>query len=286
MHPTDDLGRRSGPADNPMVCDIAVDSVWTSVANPGAGPTATAPAAGDSLTIRNFSFASSGARIEHAFRRGATAGFARIRSPRLHDNATGINWNSGEAGDSLVMPHEVGQPVYPADTLITEISGGAAETDAVSFLTYYDDLPGINAQLKSPGDIVNNIRNLKHFQVAAPAGANAWTDTVITTTENQLHADADYAVLGYRASAQAGLVGIKAPETGNLRVCGPANTLGIETADWFMRWARISGRPTIPVFNANNRAGVFVSAIDVAAVAGLVVTLVCAELVNRVTSTV
>lgn len=265
---------------------VAIDSVYTFATNPGAGPTATAPAPGDQLAIRNFSFGSSKARIEHVFRRGATAGFGRIRSPRLHDNATGINWDSGEVGDSLVIPHEVEQPVYPADTLIVEESGGAAETDAVSFITYYDDLPGISAQLKSPGDIIGNIRNLKHFQVAAPAGANAWTDTAITTTENQLHADADYAVMGFRCSAQAALVGVKAPETGNLRVCGPANTLGIETADWYMRWSRLTGLPCVPVFNANNRFGVFVSAVDVAAVAGLIVTLVCAELVNRVTTTV
>ena len=264
----------------------AIDTVYTSVVNPGAGPTATAPAAGDSLTIRNFAFGQSKARIEHAIRRGATAGFARIRSPRLHDNATGINWNSSETVDTLVIPHELEQPVYPADTLITEISGGAAETDALAFITYYDDLPGIQAQLKAPGDIIGNVKNLKHFQVAAPAGANAWTDTVITTTENQLHADADYAVLGYRCSATAACVGIKAPETGNLRVCGPGSTTGEATADWFLRWSRLSNLPCIPVFNANNRAGVFVSAIDVAAVAGLVVTLICAELNNRVTTTV
>ena len=265
---------------------VAIDTVYTSVANPGAGPTATAAAAGDSLTIRNFDMGSSAARIEHAFRRGVTSGFARIRSPRMHDNATGINWFAGETVDTLTIPHEVSQPVYPADTLITEISGGAAETDALGFIVYYDNLPGISAQLKAPGDIVGNIRNLKHFQVAAPAGANAWTDTVITTTENQLHADADYAVLGYKVSATCALVGIKGPETGNLRVCGPGTTTGMDTSDWFLRWSRLTQRPCVPVFNANNRAGVFVSAVDVAAVAGLTVTLICAELVGRVTAAV
>ena len=264
----------------------AIDSVYTSVVNPGAGPTATAAAAGDSLNIRNFDSTSKRAYLEHAFRRGATAGFARIRSPRLHDNVTGINWDSGEAVDTLTIPHEMNQPLYPVDTLITEISGGAAETDALGFIVYYEDIPGLSGQFLSPGDVVGNIRNLKHFQVAAPAGANAWTDTVITTTENQLHADADYAVLGYKASATCAMVGVKAPETGNLRVCGPGTTTGIGTADWFLRWSRLTGKPTIPVFNANNRAGVFVSAIDVAAVAGLIVTLVVAELQSRVSRVV
>ena len=264
----------------------AIDTVYTFVANPGAGPTATAPAAGDSLTVRNFDIGTKQAFLEHAIRRGATAGFARIRSPRFHDNVTGINWNSGETVDTLVIPHEASQQVYPADTLVTEMSGGAAETDAVALILRYDDIPGLSGQFLSPGDVVGNIRNLKHMQVAAPAGANAWTDTVITTTENQLHADADYAVLGYRASATCACVGIKAPETGNLRVCGPGSTTGEATADWFLRWSRLTQKPCVPVFNANNRAGVFVSAIDVAAVAGLVVTLVLAELDTRVTRTV
>lgn len=261
----------------------AIDSVYTFATNPGASLTATAPATGDSLTVRNFDSSSQIASLEHAFRRGATAGQASIQSPRLHDNATGLNWTSGEVVDTLVFPNEAYQPLYPADTLVAKVTGGAAESDAVAFLVYYSDIPGLSGQFIAPGDLQGNIKNLKPFQIAAPAGANAWTDTVITTTENQLHADADYAVLGYKSSASAALVGVKAPETGNLRVCGPGTTVGIDTADWFVRWSKNSGYAAIPVFNANNRAGVFASAVDVAAVAGLIVTLFLAELQNRVT---
>lgn len=258
----------------------AIQTTYTFATNPGAGPAATAPAAGDSLGVANFDINSKHAYLEHAWRRGATSGFARLRSPKLHDIATGINWNSGELVDSLVIPHEANQPVYPADVLIAELSGGAAESDALCFSIYYEDFPGANAQLFSPGDIIGNIKNLKHFQVAAPAGANAWTDTAITVTENQTHANADYAVLGYKVSAMVAAVAIRAPETGNLRVGGPGQILGEDTADWFLRWSRLTQKPCIPIFNANNRAGVTVGAVDVAAVAGLIVTLVCAELVN------
>lgn len=129
----------------------AIDTVYTFATNPGAGPAVTAAAPGDSLNIRNFSSAGGQkAWLEHVFRRGATAGFARVRSPRFHDNVTGLNWNSGETEDTLVMPHEVQQPVYPADTLITEISGGAAESDALILLLYYEDIPGLNGQFLAP----------------------------------------------------------------------------------------------------------------------------------------
>lgn len=262
----------------------AIDTVYTFVTNPGAALTATAPAPGDSLNVRNFDSSTQYANLEHLFRRGATAGQASVQSPRMHDNATGINFSTSEAVDTLVLPNEAYQPLYPADTLITKVSGGAAESDALGLLIYYSDIPGLKGQFIAPGDLQGQIRNVKAFQVAAPAGANAWTDTVITTTDNQLHADADYAILGYKASAACALVGFKAPETGNLRVGGPGTTTGLDTADWFVRMSKNSGFAAIPVFNANNRAGAFVGAVDVAAVAGLIVTLVCAELVNRVTT--
>lgn len=264
----------------------AVDTIWTSATNPGAVLTATTAATGDNLTVRNFDSTTQTAALEHIFRRGVTAGIASVQSPRMHDNATGVNINSGEAVDTLVLPNALYNPVFPADTLIPKVTGGAAETDAVALVIYYSDIPGLKGQFIGPGDIQGQVRNIKAFQVAAPAGANAWTDTVITTTENQIHADADYAVLGYKCSTTAGMVGVKAPETGNLRVCGPATTTGVDTADWFWRWSRDRGLPLIPIFNANNRFGVFVGAIDVAAVAGLVVTLVCAELMTRVSTVV
>lgn len=256
----------------------AIDTVYTFVANPGAGPTAFAAAAGDSLNVRNFNSGTDQCYLEQMWRRGATAGYARVRSPRLHDNVTGLNLYSGEVIDTLSFPIEAAQPLAPVDALIVEGSGGGAETDAAVLSLYYTNIQGSNARLNGWGDISGLIKSYKPFQVAAPAGANAWTDTVITTTENQLHADTDYAVLGYRSSAAAGAVGIKGQETGNLRICGPGTTTTLDTTDWFLRNARLSGLPYIPVFNSNNRASVYVSAIDVAAVAGLIVTLFCAEL--------
>lgn len=259
---------------------VAIDTVYTSATNPGAGPAAAAPATGDSLQIRSFS-APATAHLEQLWRRGATAGYARIRSPRLHDNQTGINVFGAETVDTLGLAFQADQPLYSADNTIVELSGGAAEVDAAVFSVFYTQLDGVNARLASWSDISAMQKNMKSFQVAAPAGANAWTDTVITATENQLHADAYYAVLGYRASATCAAVGFKSPETGDLRVCGPGTTTSLDTSDWFVRWSRDSGHPAIPIFAANNRGAAFASAIDVAAVAGLIVTLNCVELTGN-----
>lgn len=258
-----------------------IDTVYTFATNPGAGPTAFAPAVGDSLSVRDFDRTSSSAYLEQLIRRGATAGYARVRSPRLHDNVTGINAYSAEVVDTLGMPIEAAQNLWPNDLMIVEGSGGAAESDAAVLSVYYTNLDGADARLANWSDLKGNIKSYKSFQTAAPAAANVWTDTPITTTENQLHADSDYAVMGYRSSVSVAAVGVKGQDTGNLRACGPGTTTSLDTEDWFVRNAERSGLPYIPVLNANNRFGIYVSAIDVAAQAGLIVTLFLAELDTR-----
>jgi hypothetical protein len=259
---------------------VAIDTIYTGAVNPGAGPAATVPATGDSLTVRAFS-APATAYLMQMWRRGATAGYARVRSPRLHDNQTGINVFGAETIDTLGLPGAPNQPLYSVDNLIVECSGGAAESDAVCLSNFYSQLDGVNARLASWSDLVGMQKNIKSFQVAAPAGAGSWTDTVITTTENQLHADSYYAVIGYRASVSVAAVAFKSPETGDLRVGGPGTTTSLDTADYFYRQSRDEGVPSIPVFAANNRFASYVSAVDVAAAAGLVVTLNCLELTGN-----
>lgn len=257
----------------------AIDSIFSFVANPSATYTATAASPGDSLTVRNFP-TTSPAYLEHLIRRGATKGSGRVRSPRLHDNVTGINFATSEVVDTLVLPNQINQPLYPSDTLIAEITGGASETDGLGMLIYYTQVQGITARLNMWGDISGLIKSVKPFQVAVTNSGTAgtWTDTLITTTENQFHADSDYAVLGYKTDTTVAMVGLKGQETGNLRICGPGTTTGLDTADWFARWSRDGNVPAIPVFNANNRFSVYVSTCDVAASTAQIVTLICAEL--------
>ncbi len=260
----------------------ALDTIYTYATNPGAGPAATAPAVGDSLSVRDFNAAQSQATLEGMWRRGATAGYARVRSPRLHDNVTGLNGYSAEVVDTLPFPLPAGQGLWPNDNLIVEVSGGGAETDAAVLSIYYEQLGGVNARLAHWSDLLPNVKSYKMFQVAAPTAANAWTDTVITTTENQLHADSDYALLGYRSNTAVAAVGFKGPDTGNLRICGPGTTTTLDTTDWFIRNDMQGGTPYVPVFAANNRGSLYVSTIDVAAQAGLIVTLFCAEMASKV----
>lgn len=258
---------------------LAIDTVAFSAVNPGAAPAAgnAVVNAGDSFQIRNYA-PTGKAYIDVMARQGVTEGFVEVRSPLLHDNVRGLHYITTETPTVLLMPQSVGQPARSADTLTVTLSGGAAETDAGMFSAYYSDLPGAAAKLHSWGELQNLVQNIKPVEVDFTSTAGgAWLDTVITTTENLLKADTWYALLGYTTDAPVNAIGIKAPETANLRICGPGATSSFRTDEYFIVMDQRHGRPYIPTFSANNRAAIFVSCSAVASAATKAI-LVLAEL--------
>lgn len=262
----------------------AIDTILVAAVNPGAGPTAaTAAASGDTLQVR----AANSARktyLEGLIRMGTAAGFFGVRSASLHDNTTGIRIKAAESPSLFSIPAEVDQVLQPGDTLVAEISGGAAETDIGLVQVYYEDLPGINARLHTWAELSGNVKNIKPVRVACTTSATigAWSDTLITTTEDLLVAGNDYAVVGYLADSAYGAIGIKGAETGNLRICGPGSTSELATSNYFARMARDNGRPWVPVINASNKGGLFVSTCAATASVAGSVTLILAQLNSNI----
>ena len=257
----------------------AIDTVGFFATNPGAGGAAATVTPGDSFTVRN---AAGGSRVvvEEAIRQGAASGFLRVRSPLLHDNVRGIMFTTPDTPARFLFPPDAGQPLSPLDNLIVEISGGAAEVDGGALVVYYDNALGLSARLHMPGDVLGNIKYIKPVQVACTVNATAfnWSDTVITTTENLLHATSDYAILGYVTDTACAAIGIKGQDTGNLRVAGWGSTDPSDTSDYFIRKSLRENRPWIPVINAANRFSTFASVLS-SAVAGTVnVQFILAEL--------
>lgn len=238
---------------------LAVDTIGLYATNPGASGAAATVNSGDSLTVRAFT-PSSYAGIEQLFSQAATEGFVQIKSPRLHDNVRGLRFEASESPAGLLIPHDVYQPVFPQDTLAVTIGGGTAETDVAALQIGYDDLPGASARLHSWGDIAGNIEDLKYLTVAnTPAAAGEWNDVAITTTEDLLIANRDYAVLGGMVDVACCAFGVKGAETANLRICIPGVLRTEDTQDWFIRQSQRSGKPRIPVFNAANRFAFYAS---------------------------
>lgn len=261
----------------------AVDSVlyFSTQAAASAFPTLLAVTNGDTTTIRNVVGASKARVMAFITEADAAGNKFRITSPLLHDNVTGLTWVAPENPSQFLVPEYAGIEVQPLDTLTVNGQCGAATTITAVLVVSYDDILGTDADLYRWGDISGDIKYIKAIEVdLAAIAVGAWTDTSLTNTEDQLHANKSYAVLGYSVSPAVTAVGIKGLCTGNLRMAGPGFPGTISLSDYFVEMSEYHQMPYIPVFQSNDRKAVFVSAANTAALgAGAAkVSLIVAEL--------
>lgn len=252
------------------------------VVNPGATITPTTPASGDSFQVQNFD-TPAGATLIDAWALSATAGILSIHSPKMHDNIQGIRAKVLAAQSSPLLPDFSLQPLSAQDVLIAALSGGGAETDGLSYLVYYTDLPGGNARLFSWDELKPRIRNMLTNEVTITTGATVGDyggGVAINANFDLLKGNTDYAILGYLTDTVVQTVGIRGADTSNFRVGGPGTSTRIDTRDWFIRMSVSQGLPLIPVFNSANKGGTIVDLVHNAAGATVVVELVLAELAS------
>lgn len=260
-----------------------IDTVLLDVHNTATsavGLTNAVPATGDSLTVRSFKD-SAKAYLENVFLQGASAPRrVRVLSPRLHDNVTGVSFQALENPTEFLIAAELQQQLYSADALTVQMDAAASSDTVAALSVYYTDVSGMAAALYTWDQIKSRIIDIKPVEVDVTSNAaiGQWTDTVITTTENQLKADYEYAVLGFEGSAALLCAGIKGPCTSNLRVCVPAASPTLRLTDYFVYQSKASGMPYIPVFNANDRGSTYVSVAANAASATDNVFMICARL--------
>lgn len=256
---------------------VALDTILGNTAVVGALSTVTAVAP-DTFTVRNFD-PPAYARLEQVIKQSAAADHTvRVKSPMMHDDVNGLTFLSAETPTVHLLPREVGEPLISGNSLTVQADLAAAGNTTVVLGVYYSDLPGAAQKLYGWGDIRGIIKHIKAHQVNSGAtAAGAWTDTVITTTENLLHDGSYYAVLGYLTDAAVAAVGVKGQFTSNLRVCGPGQTPSFDTSEFFVAMSEQQQTPHIPVFNARDRGAIFLSAAANAAVSPKV-SLILAEL--------
>jgi hypothetical protein len=239
---------------------VAIDTISGFVTNSTA-LTAVTMAGGDSATIRSFSFQGTPAFLDNVFGKQATAGAARIRSPRLHDFVNGLRFASVGTAPRNLIPDELEQTLYPQDPLTIELTSGAADSSQIALQVYYTDLPGIQAQLRLWEDIRGQIESFAGVLVSPTGSATIGTwgpGRAINADQDQFKVNRMYACLGYVTDTAVGCIAVRGSDTGNLRVGGPGTTEDLESRDWFLRNARWAGRPWVPVFNSANRASVLV----------------------------
>src|SRR5713101_1398147 len=214
----------------------AVDTVlaFSTQAGASAFPTTLAATVGDSLTVRSAVGESKVRLMSFITSSDAVGNKFRILSPLLHDAATGLTWVAPENPSQFLVPEYASVELNQQDTLIVQGQSGAATTITAGLVISYDDLRGTDADLYRWGDISGDIKTIKSVEIdLAAVAVGAWTDTVITQTEDQLHADKSYAVLGYSCTPAIALLGVKGIATGNLRMCGPGFPGTISLSDYF-----------------------------------------------------
>lgn len=247
----------------------AVDTVlaFTTQGAAAAFPTALGAAPGDNLSVRSFD-SSKRAFIQAVIYSAGGGQLARIQSPLMHDNVTGLTFQPGEVPSQFSLPGDLSVEIKPTDTIQAYGALAAAGTAVMGLVNYYEDLDGADAKLYNWADLRGMVRYVKSIQVSLAAIAvGAWTDTLITNTENQLHADEYYAILGYGVDPAVDIVGFKGSATGNLRVCGPGPVSTLDISEYFIYMNERTKRPFVPVFNSNDRTAFYVSAANHAAVA-------------------
>lgn len=259
---------------------MALDTVGGRVTNPSTTITAYTPNTNDGFNVRAFNLGDLAAVIS-VWGLGATAGIQQLRSPRLHDTTRGMR-HKLLAGDSRpVYSRGAIQPLYPQDTLTFEASGGASETDSGAFLAFYQNLPGVSANLITLEQMRSRFVNYTTVETTHTTGATLgdWSGSVaINTAPYLLKANTDYAVLGFDTDTTITSVAISGPDTGNLRCGSPGTSIRTATREWFSDLNRWTGLPTIPVINAANGGGTFIWVQHNASSATVVVDTLLVEL--------
>lgn len=223
--------------------------------------------AGDSLVVRNTGNNAVPGKLLQTWADVQVAGTFRIRSPRFHDNVQGLRFDTAIGDVRPVLPWGVGQPIYPGDVLIAELGGSAVagDVETVCLLNYYPDLPGVNGQFITPDQLAQRTQHVFTVENTLATGtAGGYSGSEAINAEfDQWRSGEQYALVGYLVDTECAAVAWRGGDTGNLRVGGPGDETERElTADWFVRLSRAFNLPLIPVFRADNKAGILVDALQ------------------------
>lgn len=238
----------------------ALEVVAGFTTNAGATFTVATPSTGTSFTVRGTD-ATKPAWLMSSWAFNATAGELRIRSTKLHDFQQGIRNRVTAAFSGPLAPgHTNGsfaQRLYAQDALTVELTGGGAELDTAALLIAYDDLQGIAGRFIDQPTLKKLGLNIvtAEVTVTAVATGNFGGSVAINSTNDNLIANTDYAILGAMTDTRGCAIGVTGVDLGNLRVGIPAEpSLRDETQNWFQQLSIAFNAPYIPVINSANKS--------------------------------
>src|SRR5258708_15831174 len=183
--------------------------------------TAATMASGDSLTIGNTDL-NNPIYLLNVWGDHQTAGYIRIRSPKLHDINQGIRLFDVASEVQPLFPWGLKETMFPQDTLELNITGSATSGDieTACMLIYYQNLPGHNAQLFRWSEIMNRIAHfftVENTLALGTAGGYSGEERIIDEFDFG-KANTNYALLGYQVSVECAAIGYRGSDLGGFRV--------------------------------------------------------------------
>ena len=221
---------------------------------------AVSPISGDSATFFNVP-QNSEQHVAEIW--GAMSGHAAelsITATRWHDQTYGIRGEITSGATTAPINRSVclsaigiDQPIYPSDVLTVQVNGTANDEFVATLLVYYRDLPGIKARLATYEWVRDNTKNVVGINATLTSGtAVPGTAVTLNAADNRLHANTDYALLGFTSTLTCASVTVQGIDTGNMKVGGPVLGDPGHDGTLFVDYARAYGQPLIPIINSNN----------------------------------
>lgn len=249
---------------------------------------------GNSFTIRSY-VDGTAAWLEDVWGSNDTSATQlSIRSPRMHDTTKGIllTWtNQGaNAADAFtaqsLLPGHLTNRLYSTDNLTVQANGTAHDKVCCLFNVRYENLGGVEARLATWDQISGAYDNLVGILCSPITSGTAgeWgAGVALNAVDNRLHADTDYAVLGYTSAETFTAFSIQGVDVGNLRVGGPGFWDTRWGGDFFVQQSVAYNTPHIPIINSNNAGGTYVAIADTATSNTVNTTVIMAQLRNKFT---
>lgn len=254
---------------------------------PGAGPTALAAFSSGTGAVRNYD--TGNAWLLQVWQiQNTTAGWVRIRSPRMHDMVQGIRLQSEFSDGHPLLPQGFAQLLYAQDNLTIEVSGSAVAGDIVNvaLLIYYESLKGAVGRFIDLTTLEARMVNLFTVSHALVTGAGIYgaAQAISAGASDTMKANTSYAWLGYVCSetaaavGQGAAIGLTGVDTGNLRIGGPVLVDNDVTASWFVDLTKKYNRPMIVTIDSANRQATLFDALGNENANTVTVTSIWAEL--------
>lgn len=224
--------------------------------------TALTAASGNTFTVRNFPFEGD-ARLLQAWVDSQADGELRVRSPRMHDQVQGLRLGHITSIVQPLMPWGFSQPLFPQDGLTVELtgSGTGGDIETACLLVYYEDLPGIDAMLMHPAEVLGRVQHVLSVENTLALGTSGGYsgEEAIDAEFDLLKANTLYAILGGYVEDECAVIRYRGPDFGNLGVGFPGIDADPQhTTDWFVKLSRHYDLPLIPVFNSANKSNVLI----------------------------